>query len=113
MSSAYTIQSYQLAEGEVEGIESVPMSIKDDDITLAMVMQHMQAMEGRLGAKIDDVRTELKSELSGVKSELKSDIHRVERKVDLALMQIGNIDARVDDIEVVQVPKLEKAVGMK
>lgn len=95
------------------------MDPKDNDITLAMVMNHMQAMEGRLGVKLDNVRTELKSDLGDVKGELKSDIsrveanlNRVERKVDLTLVQIGNLDARLDDIEVVQVPKLRKAVGI-
>lgn len=89
------------------------MSPKDDDITWAIVLQHMQGMEQRLSERIDGTRTELKGDINSLRTELKGDLNRIERKVDIALVQIGNLDQRLDDIEVVQVPKLKKAVGMR
>ncbi len=74
------------------------MATKDNDNNWGIFLQHMQAMEQRLVAQILSV---------------KSDVRRVESKVDLALVQIGNLDERLDDLEVVQMPRLKKAVGMK
>ena len=85
------------------------MSPKDDGITPAVLLQHMQVMGKQLVEKIDEARTELKADINRVEKNLE----RVERKVDLALVQIGTIDTRLDDLEVVQVPKLKKAVGMR
>ncbi len=76
-----------------------------DDITLKTILEHMRGMEERLRAEINGVRTELKGDIREVKNEI--------RRVEAVLSnQISNIDARLDDIEVVQVPKLKKAVGM-
>jgi hypothetical protein len=86
---------------------------KDDDITPATLLQHMQGMETRiltvLRSELSDVQSELKTEIQ----EVKADVRRVEQKVDLALVQIGNLDARLDDIEVKELPKLKKVVGMR
>ncbi|MFA5799656.1 MAG: hypothetical protein WC840_01715 [Candidatus Peribacteraceae bacterium] len=81
------------------------MSPKNDDITLKTILEHMRGMEERLRTEISGVRTELKGDIREVKNEI--------RRVEAVLSnQISNIDARLDDIEVVQVPKLKKAVGM-
>lgn len=76
-----------------------------DDVTLKTVLEHMHGMEERLRAEINGVRVELKGDIREVKNEI--------RRVEAVLSnQISNIDARLDDLEVVQVPKLKKAVGM-
>jgi hypothetical protein len=67
-------------------------------ITLRMIFEHMLAMDQRLTHRIDGLST---------------DIKRVERKVDIALVQIGNIDERLDHLEVVELPKIRKAVGIR
>ncbi len=78
------------------------MSPKDDDITWAIVLQHMQGMEQRLVERIDGV--EIKVDRLAVK---------VDQNHAILSTQIANMDARLDDLEVVQVPKLKKAVGMR
>ncbi len=98
----------------------------NDDITLLTILQHMQAMEQRLTARVDGVdvkvdRLETKVDRLETKVDrletrvngLETKLVRVEAKVDLALVQIGNIDERLDDVEVVQLPKVKKAVGIK
>lgn len=95
----------------------------DQDITSAILLQHMQAMrfdlteqmrrmEQRLQKQIVAVRTDLIGEIKMNRVEIlgvKRDLARVEGNLS---MQIGNIDIRLDDLEVVQVPVLKKAVGI-
>ena len=85
------------------------MAKKDNDITPAVLLQHIQAMEKRFVVRMEDVRTELKADVRAVGER----VVLVEKKVDLARVQIGNIDERLDDVEVVQVPMLKKAVRMR
>lgn len=84
----------------------------DQDITLAILLQHMQTMEQRLQKQILAVRTDLTVEIRKNREEIlgvKRDLARVEGNLS---MQIGNLDERIDDLEVVQVPMLKKAVGI-
>jgi len=85
------------------------MAKKDNDITPAVLLQHIQAMEKRLVVRMEDVRVGLKADVRAVGER----VVLVEKKVDLARVQIGNIDERLDDVEVVQVPMLKKAVRMR
>lgn len=82
------------------------MATGDSDITLLTVLQHMQAMEQRLIERIE-----------GVRDDLSGRIDRLEAKVDhnhiQVTAQLDAIDRRLDDVEVVEIPKLKKAVGMK
>lgn len=81
---------------------------ENDGITLQMIFDHMRGMEQRL-------RREFRDALSGVKSEMNEMNRRfnsLEGKVDLLFVQMGNIDERLDDIEVVQLPAIKQAVGM-
>jgi hypothetical protein len=80
-------------------------------ITLRMVFEHMLNMDQRLTQRMDAIEQIMQGML-GVQQGLRADINRVERKVDLALVQIGNIDARLDHLEVVEIPRLKKARGM-
>ena len=77
------------------------MSPKDDGITSAIILQHMQAMEQRIMEKF---------------SKVDDRFDRLEQKVDrnhvILSTQIANLDERLDDLEVVQVPGLKKAVGI-
>lgn len=81
----------------------------DQDITLHTVLQHMQGMEQRLTAQIDAVRMDLKNDIHLLDVRLQT----VEQKVNVISAQIENMDHRLDDLEVVKVPKLKKAVGMR
>ena len=78
------------------------MSQNDDGVTLAILLRHMQGMERRLTERIDGVEQK---------------VDRLETKVDRhhaqTMVAFNNIDDRLDDLEVVQVPKLKKAVGMR
>lgn len=65
----------------------------------------MRGMEGRLIQHIDSV----KSELTVRMDRLADKVGRIH--VNLST-QIDGIDRRLDDLEVIQVPKLKKAVGM-
>lgn len=78
-------------------------------ITLAMLLDHMQSMEYRLKQEIGSVR----SDMAKMGTHLNARIDRVERDIAWIKVSIGNIDKRLDTIEVVQVPRLEKAIGMR
>lgn len=82
-------------------------------ITPTVLLDHMRGMERRLHSGINNVRTELKEEMQGLRTELKDDIQRLERKVNIISVQVADIDARLDDLEVVQMPKVKKAIGMR
>jgi hypothetical protein len=78
-------------------------------ITPAVLLDHMRGMENRL-------KTELKREIGSVRTDLShltTRIDRVERDITWIKVSVDNIDKRLDTIEVVQVPRLEKAVGMR
>lgn len=76
------------------------------DIPLTTILQHMQGMEQRLLATMDKRFGDVNDRLE-----------RLEKKVDQNYAnlsaQIANIDERLDDLEVVQVPTIKKAVGIK
>lgn len=80
---------------------------QDNEITLAMILQHMQGMEHRL-------RTEFRTEIGTLRIELKTDISSLSNKVDrhytLLSGQIDAIDKRLDDVEIVQIPNIWKAI---
>lgn len=85
------------------------MNPKDNDITPAILLQHMQGMEQRIMTRIDG--------LEAKHDNLEVKVDRIEAKVDRnhsqTMVALDNIDSRLDDIEVVQVPAIKKAVGMK
>lgn len=89
------------------------MTKGDSDITLLTVLQHMQSMEQRLIERIDGVRDSLNGRIDGL--EVKVD--RLEMKGDRnhvqVIAQLDAIDRRLDEVEVVEIPKLKKMVGMK
>ncbi len=78
-------------------------------ITLRIVLQHVQAMRQEVTSRFDKVEGRLNT--------MGNDIKRLEWRMDrnhsLLVYQIDNIDKRLDDIEVVQIPKLKKALRMR
>lgn len=74
-----------------------------------MVMNYMQSMEQRIMSRIDGLETKV--------DRLGEKVDRLEAKVDRNHTQnmnaLDNIDARLDDLEVVQVPAIRKVVGMQ
>jgi len=85
----------------------------NDDITLAVLLQHMQGMEQRLMNVIQEVEKKLTTRIDAVDNKLTKRMDVLERKIDFISVQIGNIDKRLDDVEVIQIPKLKKAVGIQ
>lgn len=79
-------------------------------ITLRTVLEHVQALHGEMMTRFAEVdrrfmRVDQRFDL--LERRLSERIDRVERNVTL---QIDNIDKRLDNIEVVQIPLLKKAV---
>jgi archaellum component FlaC len=77
-------------------------------ITLRMIFDHVLALGQRMGGveqRLGNVEQQLGNVEQGVT--------RLERKVDIISTQISMLDSRLDDIEVVQLPKIRKAVGMR
>ena len=89
------------------------MTFRDEDITPAVLLRHMQGMEQRLGAKIESLRSELKGDIWRVETSLGKRMDGLEKKVDLISVQIANIDERLDVIEVVQLPMIKKHIGLE
>ncbi len=83
-----------------------------DDITLKTILEHMRAMEDRLISRIEGAEDRLGSRIEKVETGLKNLNFKVDQNHVQVMTQLDNIDARLDDLEVVQVPKLKKAVGM-
>lgn len=84
----------------------------DADITPAVLLQHMQAMEGRLMHKIDTVDQKVEH-LEVRMDRMDAKMDRMERNLT---NQIDAIDKRLDEIEIELLPKrvkaLERAVGI-
>ncbi len=89
------------------------MEKKPRRITLAVLLSQMQGMKYELVQRIDGVKHDLSQRMDGMEKRLGSRIDRLERKTDLISVQIENMDARLDDIEVFEIPKFKKAVGIR
>ena len=86
-------------------------------ITLRIVFEHILHMEQRLTQRIDGVEQRLTKRIDGVESSLTQRIDKLERKVDRNHIQISAqidaLDKRLDDLEVVQIPTLKRAIGSR
>ena len=89
------------------------MPQNDKDITLAMILDHMRNMEQRLLGKIQDVETKLSGRMDGFEKKTNDRFDRIERKLDIVVVQISNVDERLDHAQIVEIPKLKKAVGIQ
>ena len=87
---------------------------KPAGVTPEIILDHMRGMEVR-------IRTEVKQEIGASEGRLCQEIgamevrlnNRIDRVYVNLTTQIDGIDHRLDDIEVFQLPKLKKAVGMR
>ncbi|GEM_PF-699222 len=87
----------------------------NQDITPAILLQHMQGMERRIMQHMDARFAQVDSRFSLMDKRfdaIDARLSKLERKVELLSVQIGNLDERLDDLEVVKVPMLQKAVGI-
>ncbi|MDD5055441.1 MAG: hypothetical protein PHZ00_04210 [Candidatus Peribacteraceae bacterium] len=94
----------------------------NSDITLLTILQYMQAMEERLIARIAKVEFEvgglkitiggLETNVEGLNHEVMNLGERVEKGFAQVSLQIDNMDKRIDDIEVVELPAIKKVVGI-
>ena len=74
---------------------------KTDDVTPAILLDHMRGMEHRLVGRIDGLEKEVK----GVKFWMRGVEkwgQRMERKFDFMRLGINNIDDRLDRVEIEQ-----------
>ncbi len=87
----------------------------DQDVTPAILLQHMQAMRGDFSMQMQTMEQRIMKKFDKMDlrfDEINARLGKLERKVELLSVQIGNVDERLDDLEVVQVPMLQKAVGI-
>ncbi len=83
-----------------------------DGITLRTILEHMRAMETRIMRHMDARFVSVCGEFNKGFQSIDERLERLERKVDLLFVQVGNIDERLDDIEVVQLPQIRQKVGV-
>jgi hypothetical protein len=86
---------------------------RQSPVTGRILLSHMQGMQQNMKQHMQDMEQRLNQRID--KLDLKVDRldEKLGRKIDLLSVQIGNIDERLDDIEVVQLPKLKKATRMR
>jgi phage shock protein A len=72
------------------------MTSGDQDITPAILLQHMQQMQSALIERID----RLSARVDGQFVELKGEIQRLERKIDTLTLGVDSIDARLSSSKV-------------
>ena len=71
-------------------------------ITLRMIFEHVQNLSQRMG---------------DMEQSLRESINRVEKKVDRnhlqVMSQLDTIDSRLDHLEVVEMPKVKRTIGIR
>lgn len=72
----------------------------------------MHGMEKRIQMELKQEIGSVRSDLVKVETRLNARLDRMENDITWIKVSAGNIDKRLDDLEVVQVPRLKKAVGM-
>lgn len=85
----------------------------DGDITPLILLRHMQTMEGRLLEQIGAVRNDLSDFKQDVKRRFDALNTKVDRHHTILSMQINNINERLDDMEVGEIPKIKQRIGMR
>ncbi len=91
----------------------------DQDITPAILLQHMQAMERRIMQYMGERFSQVDSRFSRMEArfdEIEVRLSKLARQVSLLSVQIGDMDQRLDEIEIELFPKrvvkLEEVVGI-
>ena len=79
-----------------------------DEITNDVLLEHIQAYGLRFDS-IDARFDQLEKKLDGVEQRLTNRIHGLSRNLN---MQLDNIDERVQDIEINQLPAIKQHVGI-
>ncbi|MEI8230228.1 MAG: hypothetical protein WCG83_03740 [Candidatus Peregrinibacteria bacterium] len=69
----------------------------DNGITPSILLDHMRVMERRLSEQVDSFRKEVHAHFN-----------HMDRQINLLFIKSGNFYERLDDIEVVQLPKVRK-----
>ncbi len=81
---------------------------EDQDITPAILLRHMQAMESRIMERFGKVDARF--------AQVDARFAKLEHRMDVLTTGVDNIDKRLDDIEIELLPKrvaaLEEAVGI-
>ena len=88
-------------------------SNKDEGVTLAIVFEHMQGMEQRLHTEFDVGLKRLESKIDKVSLKVDNLEIKVDRNHTQTMVALDNIDGRLDDLEIVELPAIKKVVGMK
>jgi len=98
----------EMVAREKHPLYSVYLMWNDQDITLAMILNHMRAMEERLLQRFDAVDHRCKA--------IDGRFDAVDHRFNLISTQIENIDQRLDAIEIEDIPKrvthIKKHLGL-
>jgi hypothetical protein len=82
-------------------------------IALGVVLDHIRGMSVKMDTMKKELMEKIDGKVNGFRNELVPRIDRLERKVDFIGVQIGSLDERLDDLEVVQLPAIRKKVGIR
>ena len=83
-----------------------------DEITNDVLLEHIQAYGLRfdsIDARFDQLEKKLEDKIDGVEKRLTNRIDGLSRNLN---MQLDNIDERVQDIEINQLPAIKQHVGI-
>ena len=87
---------------------------EDTEITLKVLLDHIQGMRHDLTQRMDNLENSLSNRIDGLEKRMDGMEQRMEIRFDQLVFQIGAIDKRLDAIEIEELPKrvkrLEKAV---
>lgn len=86
------------------------MSPKAKGVTMKILLDYMQHV---LVGKIEDLRKEMHSRFGLVEKRIDTLEWNEESHFAILSMQVENIDKRLDNLEVVEVPRLKKALRMR
>lgn len=89
------------------------MAKKPARITFRTLLLHMQGMEQRLRSEVKHGLSDVCSELKDFERKTLDRFDRLDRKFEWVSFALRNIDERLDDIEMKQIPALKKAVGIQ
>mgnify|MGYP001595784984 CR=1 FL=1 len=85
------------------------MAWNDSDITPAVLLQHMQGMKYELKQDIHG----LAKRMDRFEERMDQLEHKVDRGFAHLTVRIGNIDERLDEIEVGELPRIRKKLKMR
>ncbi|MBU0766182.1 hypothetical protein KKF55_00115 [Patescibacteria group bacterium] len=88
--------------------------MEDNEITLKVLLDHIQGMRNDLTQRMDKLEHRLSNRMDGLEKRMDGMEQRMEKRFDQLVFQIDAIDKRLDAVEIEELPKrvtkLEEAV---